>query len=92
MPDHVVHEKVIDLGLGESEVAAVGNEHVVRLLGLDHPVHNFLQMVHLLLGIVILVALFKIDVIVIILVEREPLRPAIVALLLRHHDRENVLL
>lgn len=92
MPDHVIHEIVVDLRLGEGEVTAICDEDVVGFLGLEHPIDNLLQMIHLLFGIVVLVSFLEINVIVIVLIKGEAFWPAVVAILLRHHDREDILL
>lgn len=92
VPDHIIHEVEVDLGLGEGEVASVGDEHVVRSFGLDHAVYHLFQVIHLLFRVEVLVVFVEVDVVVVVLVEGESLRPAVIALLLGHDDGEDVLL
>lgn len=93
MLDDGVHEKVVDLGLGEGKIATVGDEDVIRLLGVEHLVDHFLQMIHLLFSIIVLIIhSFKVNIVVVVLVEGKAFRPAVVATFLSHHNREYVFL
>ena len=65
----IIHEKVVDLCLGEGEVTAVSYEHMVWLLRLNHAVHHSFQVVHFVLGIVVFVVRLEVDEVIVVLIK-----------------------
>jgi hypothetical protein len=89
--DYCVHEEIINLSLGESEIATVCDKYVIRLLRLNHPIYYFLQVVHLLFTIVVFIIFgFEINVIMVVLVESETFRPAVITAFLCHNNGKNI--